>query len=198
MALKLEIFDAEAKPAKSHTVVLDRVALEEEKLAAYETGFRAGWDDASAAVEGDQSKIRAELARNLQTLNFTYQEARSHVLKAVEPLLLQIVGQLLPEIARETLAPFVLETLMPLAEGLGDAPVTLVLNPVARGAIESLLEQATGLPMTIEEEPTLGEGQVYIRLGSVETQVDLDKATADIAAAVRGFFALPGKDRPNG
>jgi flagellar biosynthesis/type III secretory pathway protein FliH len=198
MALKLEVFDVEAKPARSHTVVLDRVALEDEKLAAYETGYKAGWDDASAAMDGDQSKIRAELARNLQALNVTYQEARSHVLKAVEPLLLQIVGQLLPEIARETLAPFVLETLMPLAEGLGDAPVTLVLNPVARGPIEQLLEQATGLPMTIKEEPTLGEGQVYIRLGTVETQVDLDKATADIAAAVRGFFDLPGKDRPNG
>ncbi|MBI1169893.1 flagellar biosynthesis protein [bacterium] len=198
MALKLEVFDVDAKPEKSHTVVLDRVALEDEKLASYETGYKAGWDDAAAAQGEEQTAIRAELARNLQTLNFTYQEARSHVLKAVEPLLLQIVGQLLPEIAREVLAPFILETLMPLAEGLGDAPVTLVLNPVARDPIESLLTQATGLPLTIEEEPTLGEGQVYIRLGSVETQVDLDKATADIAAAVRGFFELPGKDRPNG
>lgn len=198
MSIKLEVFDSEPKPAKSHTVVLDRVALEDEKLAAYETGYKAGWDDASSALGEDQTRIRAELARNLQTLGFTYHEARSHVLKAIEPLLLQIVGQLLPEIARETLAPFVLETLMPLAEGLGDAPVQLTINPVARPAVEALLEQATGLPLTIEEEPTLGEGQVYIRLGSIETQVDLDKATADIASAVRGFFDLPGKDRPNG
>ena len=161
------------------------------------TGYRAGWDDASNAVSEDQTRARAELARNMQTLSFTYHEARGHVLKAVEPLLLQIVGQLLPEIARETLAPFVLETLMPLAETLGDAPVTLVINPVARAAVEALLEQATGLPMTIEEEPTLGEGQVYIRMGTFEAQVDLDKATADIAAAVRGFFDLTGKDRPH-
>lgn len=198
MPIKLEVFDSEPKPGKAQTVVLDRVALEDEKLAAYETGYKAGWDDASAAMGEDQTRIRAELARNLQSLSFTYHEARNHVLKAVEPLLLQIVGQLLPEIARETLAPFVLETLMPLAEGLGDAPVKLVINPVARPAVQALLEQATGLPLTIEEEPTLGEGQVYIRLGAVETQVDLDKATADIASAVRGFFDLPGKDRPNG
>ena len=198
MALKLEIFETEEKPAKTQTVVLDRSALEDEKLASYDTGYRAGWEDANTAQSDDQTKMRADLARNLQTLGFTYHEARSHILKAIEPLMLQIVGQLLPEIARETLAPFVLETLMPLAEGLGDAPVTLVLNPTSRLPVEALLEQATGLPVTIEEEPTLGEGQVYIRLGSVETQVDLDKATADIAAAVRGFFDLPGKDRPNG
>lgn len=198
MPLKLEVFDTDPKPAKTDTVVLNLGTLEDEKLASYEVGYKAGWDDASAAMNEEQTLIRADLSRNLQALSFTYHEARSHVLKAVEPLLLQIVGQLLPEIARETLAPFVLETLMPLAEGLGDAPVTLVINPAARPAVESLLEQATGLPLTIEEEPTLGEGQVYVRFGTVETQVDLDKATADIAAAVRGFFDLPGKDRPNG
>lgn len=198
MVLKLEVFDCDPITSSSHTVVLDRVALEDEKLSAYEMGYRAGWDDASSAVNADQTRACAELARNMQTLSFSYHEARGHVLKAVEPLLLQIVGQLLPEIARETLAPFVLETLMPLAETLGDAPVTLVINPVARAAVEALLNHATGLPMTIEEEPTLGEGQVYIRMGSAETQVDLDQATADIAAAVRGFFDLTGKDRPHG
>ncbi len=198
MALKLEIFETEEAPSRAQTVVLDRVALEDEKLASYDTGYRAGWEDANAAHSDDQSIMRADLARNLQTLGFTYHEARSHVLKAIEPLMLQVVGRLLPEIARETLAPFVLETLMPIAERLGDAPVKLVLNPASRAAVEALLDQATGLPVVIEEEPTLGEGQVYIKLGAVEAEVDLDQATADIAAAVRGFFELPGKDRPNG
>jgi flagellar biosynthesis/type III secretory pathway protein FliH len=198
MAVKLEVFDTDEKPVKAQTVVLDRVELEDAKLASYDSGYRAGWEDANAAQSDEQGRIGADLARNLQSLGFTYHEARTHILKAIEPLMLQIVGQLLPEIARETLAPFVLETLMPLAEGSADAPVTLVLNPVARTAVAALLEQATGLPVSIQEEPTLGEGQVYLKLGSIETQVDLDKATADIAAAVRGFFDLPGKDRPNG
>jgi flagellar biosynthesis/type III secretory pathway protein FliH len=198
MPLKLEVFETEEKPTRAQTVVLDRVALEDEKLASYDSGYRAGWEDANASHSDDQANMRADLARNLQTLGFTYHEARSHILKAIEPLMLQVVGRLLPEIARETLAPFVLETLMPIAEGLGDAPVKLVLNPASRAAVEALLDQATGLPVVIEEEPTLGEGQVYIKLGAVEAEVDLDQATADIAAAVRGFFELPGKDRPNG
>ncbi len=198
MALKLEVFDTDDKPSKAQTVVLDRVALEDEKLASYDKGYSAGWEDAVAAQSDDQTRMRADLARNLQTLGFTYHEARSHILKAIEPLMLEIVLRLLPEIARDTLAPFVLETLMPLAEGLGDAPVTLVINPASRPAVEALLEQATGLPIIVQEEPTLGEGQVYLKLGAVETEVDLDRATADIAAAVRGFFDLPGKDRPNG
>jgi flagellar assembly protein FliH len=56
--------------------------------------------------------------------------------------------------------------------------------------VETLIAQATGLPMEIEEEPSLGEGQVYIRLGPTEAKVDLTQATEDIATAVRGFFNL--------
>jgi flagellar assembly protein FliH len=198
MPLKLEIFDTDQKPATTQTVILDRMALEEEKLASYDKGYHAGWDDAVAAQTSDQTSLRADLARNLQSLGFTYHEARSHILKAIEPLMLEMVGRLLPAIARESLAPLVLEVLMPLAERLGDAPVTLVINPAVRPAVELLLAQATGLPLTLQDEPTLGEGQVYLRLGGAEAHVDLDRATAEIAAAVRDFFALPGKDRPNG
>ena len=42
--------------------------------------------------------------------------------------------------------------------------------------------------MSIEEEPSLGEGQVYLRFGTNETLVDLDRVTMEIAMAVRGFF----------
>ncbi len=83
-----------------------------------------------------------------------------------------------------------LDALTPLADDLTDAPLTLVLNPAARMAVEDLVASATGLPMVIEEEPSLGEGQVYIRLGGAETKVDLTQVTADITAAVRAFFNL--------
>ena len=104
-----------------------------------------------------------------------------------------MVGRLLPPIARDALAPVVLDTLMPLTEDLVDAPITLVLNPSARGPIERLVGQATGLPLTLQDEPTLSEGQVYLNLGDVEREVNIDRAVAEITAAVRGFFDL-GKD----
>lgn len=187
--LKLEVFEP-AAPNPSATVVTDLGALEEARLAAYEQGYTAGWDDAAAAQSSDQSRIKADLARNLQTLSFTYHEARVHVLRALAPLLQEMVGRLLPQMAREALAPVVLETLMPLAEQLAETPVTLILNPAARPAVEALVEQATGLPLTLVEEPTLGEGQVYLRLGEAEMRIDMDRATTEIAEAVRGFFGL--------
>lgn len=189
-ALRLEVFDTVIAADGSPQAMVEVTAVEEAKVTSFEQGYSAGWDDAVAAQQGDQTRIRADLARNLQSLAFTFQDARSHVLQAIRPLILEMTNRLLPEVARESLAPTVLEALTPLAEELADAPLTLVLNPAVRGQVEDLITQATGLPMVINEEPSLPEGQVYIRFGEVETKVDLSQATADIAIAVRAFFNL--------
>lgn len=192
--LKLESFESDPEAAvvqASQHLVL----TEDARLQAYEQGYGAGWEDAVTAQTEDQSRIRADLARNLQALGFTYHEARNHVLRAVAPLLQDMIGQLLPQVAREALGPTVLETLLPMAEHLADAPVSVVLNPAARPAVEALLAQ-TALPVSFTEEPTLGEGQVYLRFGPAETHVDLDRATALISQAVRGFFGLSEQEHP--
>lgn len=188
--LRLEVFDTVTAGNGAPQPLIEASALDEAKIASFEQGYSAGWEDAAAAQASDQSRISADLARNLQSLAFTFQDARTHVLQAIRPLILEMTSRLLPEVAREALAPAVLEAVMPLADDLADAPLTLVLNPAVRDRVETLVAQATGLPMRIEEEPSLGEGQVYIRLGPTETKVDLTRVTDDIAAAVRGFFNL--------
>lgn len=196
--LRLEVFDSSIAADGTPQPLVEASAMEEAKIAAFEQGYSAGWEDASAAQQGDQSRIRADLARNLQSLAFTFQDARGHVLQAIRPLIVEMANRLLPEVAREALAPTVLESLMPMADRLADAPLVLVLNPAARDSVESLISQATGLPMVIEEEPSLDEGQVYIRLGPTETKVDLSQATADITAAVRAYFNLTNQETPHG
>ena len=193
MPLKLEVFETdERRNGRSDTVVLDPLALEEAKLAAYDTGYQAGWDDAAAAQSDDQGRIKADLARNLQLLSFTYHEARQHILHALDPLLTSMVERVLPDTAKAALAPMILETLRPLALAASEPPVTLVLNPAARPAVQALLDANPSLPVTLMDEPTLGEGTAYLRFQSGETQIDLDDAVARIARAVHDFFALNG------
>ena len=190
-ALRLEVFDTVTAGDRAPQPLVEASALDEAKVASFEQGYSAGWEDAAAAQADDQTRIRADLARNLQSLAFTFQDARSHVLQAVRPLILEVATRVLPAVAREALGPAVLEVVMPLADDLVDTPLVLVLNPVVREQVEPLVAQATGLPLRIEEEPSLGEGQVYIRLGPTEAKVDLTQVADDIAAAVRGFFNRP-------
>ena len=194
MVLRLEVFESDDVGTTSETVVLDTLLYEEAKLASYDLGYSAGWEDAAAAQSGDQTRITADLGRNLQSLSFTYQEARGHILRAIEPLLDQMVCKILPAMAQESLGAVVLDALLPMIQGLADVPVTLVLNPAVRAAVEPLIDAATGLPLVIEEEPSLGEGQVYLRVGQSEALVDLDRVTIEIASALRGFFELSRKE----
>lgn len=199
MGLKLEVFETAERPAgRADTVVLDTLALEEAKLAAYDKGYHAGWEDAVGAQSEDQTRIRADLARNLQALSFTYQEARQHVLRALTPLLVSIVERVLPQIARASLVPMILDILRPLADSVAEPPVTITLHPSARAAVEAVVLATAGLPVSIREEETLAEGTAFIRLGDAETQIDLDDAVRRIAQAVHDFFEMQRKDSDHG
>lgn len=195
-ALNLEVFDVLDPQADTPAIVLEAIAFEEAKLGAYDTGYRAGWDDAVAAQSTDQAQIGAELARNLKTMNFTFDDARGHVLAAMEPLLADIVARLLPEIARDTLAPLILDSLRPLAEQAAQSPIEIIINPAAQAAVAAVLAQSDGPPARITLEPNLGAGQAFLRFGQNETQIDLDGAILQISTALQGFFQLPERTQP--
>ncbi len=189
MALRLELFESDP-PDGPATVVTDISSIEQAKLAAYEQGYTAGWDDGVAAQSEDQTRLRADLARSLQGLSFTYLEARTHVLRALEPLFELILSRLLPAAASSALAPMVIETLRPLAAELAEAPVTLYIHPAVRPAVASVLSASDAMPVDLLDEPMLSEGQAVLRLGQIETRVDLDAAMAAVSAAVRQFFEM--------
>jgi flagellar assembly protein FliH len=196
--LKLEVFEQQSIPAEGRTVVMEASEIEDVRLQSYDNGYAAGWEDAVAAAAKEQDRISSEVANNLQRLAFTFQEVRAHVLRSVQPVVTQLATQLLPQLAQDVLAPVVLDTVMPLIDELADTPIKVVLNPSSRAAVERLLSQAAGLPLLIEEEPSLGEGQVYLRMGDTEHRIDLDQAVRDITTAVHDFFDYSERDTRDG
>jgi flagellar biosynthesis/type III secretory pathway protein FliH len=193
--IRLEVFPNNDPINPDDVVIISKTELEDTRLIAFDKGYAAGWDDAVGAQSDDAARLKSEVARSVQAMAFGFQEARAHLLKSLAPLITAMVGKLLPDVARASLAPMVLDQLMPMAEVLTDTPVTVLLHPRAREAIEALLLGAPGLPVTLVEDRNLGEGQVYLKSPTTEFVIDLDRATADIAAAIRGFFELTEEDR---
>ncbi|MBC7142573.1 MAG: flagellar biosynthesis protein [Rhodobacteraceae bacterium] len=190
MAKRVQFEVFELTDMTDDRVELGQAELEECRLAAYEQGYTAGWDDAVAAQDGEIARLRADLGRNLEDLSFTYHEAHSHVLRTLEPLLHDMVTKVLPAIARESLGQMVLDHLRPMAKDLADQPVTLVANPANRELLENLVVAEAAFPLTFREEPSLGDGQVYLRLGEAESRIDLDGVISAISAAVSAFFRI--------
>ena len=187
VSIALEDFAfAASNAAGPDFVPKDQVAASES--AAYEQGYSAGWDDAIRADEEAQARISAEFARNLQDLGFTFHEARAHVMRAMEPLLIEMVSKFLPAVAAEGLAALVLEEILPLADQAADGPIDLMV-PVGLGAkLEALLADHSAIPVRMVEEPSLGEGQVLLRSSKLEKRIDLDEAISKVSDALSALY----------
>jgi flagellar assembly protein FliH len=196
LPFKLEAFDT--GESVDDAVQMNLTDLEDAKLAAFEKGYSAGWEDAVAAQEGETAKMRGELGRNLQALSFTYHEARGHLLRALEPLLRDMVVKVLPAAARESVAAVALEHLLPMAQQLAEAPMTVVVNPHSRETVEAMLRAHVAFPIQFNEEPSLSDGQVYLRFGESETRIDLDGVISAIAVAISAFFDLENVEIKDG
>ena len=188
--LKLEVFDQQAVPAEAAAAgAVSAEAVEDVRLAAYEKGYSAGWEDAVAAQSDDQLRIRDDLARNLGDLSFTYFEARAHLLGGLEPLLMGMVDRVLPEIARATLGAAVVAEIQAEAGRLASAPVEIEVSPANRAAVEAALGAEPALPVTLREQPALADGQVHFRFGAEERALDLEALVGAIRALVADFLS---------
>jgi flagellar assembly protein FliH len=185
---QLEVF--ELPDTSGGPVELREGELEELRLVSFEKGYAAGWDDAVAAADGEDGRFRADLAQNLLDMSFTYQEARSQILRGIEPLLREMVAKVLPVAARQTLGPIILEQLHPLADELAGARVQVTSHPSNQALIEPLLMTSGALPLNFVGEPSLSPGQAHLKFGNQEVQVDLDAAIDAIGKAIAAFFAV--------
>ena len=157
---------------------------------SYEEGYRAGYEDAAQSALKDQTRIRTELAHNLQDVGFTFHEARAQVMRSLEPLLRELTDRLLPEMLRETLAQQIIEAAMPMAQAAADAPVEVVIAPANRAALEPVLSSIAHMNFVVKDEPSLGEGQVYLQSGISEMSLDFTGALEDLRAAMAALMDI--------
>lgn len=197
--VQLEVFHLPTPTPASDIVVLGKVELEETRLAAFDKGYAAGWDDATVAAQSDRTKAEEEVSRNLQALGFTFQEARMHLLQGLRPLLTTMMGRLLPAMGRELLAEHILAVLVPYAEETLDAPLRLHVSAHALRFVDRLTHQAKGLNLKIVEDAALTDGQAFLRFSTgEETHIDLDRAVQQILTVVTTFFEHPQQERKYG
>lgn len=174
--------------------LVDARNMESERLTAFERGYKAGWDDSVNALSAERKAISADFAANLADLAFTYHEARGHVLRQLESLVTDTFAKVLPDCAKVVLPRLVWDHVNRIAMEAAGAPITVLVAPGSRQVFESMLPIDPGFPVMVVEEPTLTEGQVFIRSQKGELAVDQCSAFAEISAAVHQFFEVHEQD----
>jgi len=184
----LETFELGA-PAQTAEPMVPPEDVETARLQGYDDGYKTGWDDAIRKTQEDGQRIGAEFARNLRDLGFTYEEARAHVLTSLEGLLRELTATFLPGLMADAIGPVVLEALGDLAGDAAGAPVLIRVAPGEGDRLRAFLTAETTLPVQVVDEPSLAEGQAWLKLGAEERQVDLAEPLARVRAAIRALGA---------
>lgn len=173
-------------------------ALEDIKLTAFESGYQAGWEDAAAAHAAETDKVTSEISQRLEDMSFTHQEVYAKLALALKPLMVTFVTKLLPNIAEQSLHAHILQEVSTLIDANVDGAIEIAVSPDQMTSLDSILKKQLSLPFRICAEPSLSPGQVYLRVGHAEQEIDLDAVLDGINEAVNAFFEQVIPEKTNG
>ncbi len=194
--LHLESFETEAEQAAR--VVMTVEEAEEARLAAFEQGYSAGWEDCATTREAEDARLRSAVGQSVQQMSFTYHEARHHLLESLHPLVEAMMAKVLPVAARAALPQIVADQAQEIARGMTDIPLTVTANPSCIPAINDLMSDRAGLPLNFNADPDLTEGQAYLKFSDGETRIDLDEVIAKISSAIDSYFSANPEETSHG
>ncbi|WP_209835200.1 ABC transporter ATP-binding protein [Ruegeria sp. HKCCE3926] len=167
-------------------LILNEDTLEEQRLAAFEDGYGAGWEDASQAQEQSRGQISAEMARSLEDMSFTYHEAVARMTLSLEPMFTSLVQTVLPEMADRGLAARIVEQLCEMARSRVEQPMQILVPPGCAESVAALLPQDLPSTPQVIEHTELEPGQARLQVGTSRREVD---CTALLAAIEQTFDA---------
>ena len=109
-------------------------------------------------------------------------------MQALHPLLTQMTSAILPGLAHQSLVPRIADMLQELARDQGRRSIEIAAAPDDMARLEHLLETEPDIDAALVEDDTLGSGQIYLRFGDAEHEIDLPAILDGINTAVAGFF----------
>ncbi|MBJ3763193.1 hypothetical protein ILP92_10595 [Maribius pontilimi] len=169
-----------------------------DRMASFDEGYAAGWEDAETATRGEQDQAHAAMRAHLQDLSFTYHEARAHVMRGLQPLLVAIVRQAVPDILQKTLGQRLIAEVEAMAEDVDGTDMELLVAPGQAAAANDLLDGITALPFAVAEDPTLAEGEIHLRMGAREREIDLNALRDGLDDALQALDTLNKETLANG
>lgn len=190
--LRLECFGA--TEVETDQIMTTLAAMEEQRLAAYDAGYRAGWEDAGAAHDAQRSAEVEAALQHLQDLSFTYHEARQALMAEIAPLMAEVVGKVLPAAAHRSLVPMIVDLLRDKAADLANLPLRVTAPAAVLGQLRSLLGEIEGLPIDYVDAGSGAAGVAVVAFARGETKIDLDSLTMRIGAAVSDYFTSNRQD----
>ena len=176
----------------------ESAAGEEQRLAIFEQGYSAGWEDALAAQARNTQVASEEFANNLNDLSFTYQEAVQHVVAGLVPFFEALAETLVPDALD---AGFVQRIARQLSEAVGvngAAEVKVRCSPSRQPLLSSALPTLIDMPVSVVTDAAFQDDAVSIDFETSQRHFDLSELSDHVRQSIDAFAFQTKKDRANG
>ena len=163
------------------------VALEDQRLAVFEQGYRAGWDDALAAQDKADARASEAFAAALEDLSFPYREALARMIANTAPVIQAIVHQVAPRLLADSLSHIVWEEVETVLRDTSFTRVELVAAPSRIALLSKTGASAPGIEIALVPDDSLGPDRILFRVGPMERQIDFSHIVPRLQQAVAAF-----------
>ncbi len=181
----LEDFTVQANGGQVH--LLDEDALEEQRLAAFEQGYGAGWEDALQAQEQSRGQISFELGKSLEDMSFTYTEAITRMSLSLEPMFQSLTNLVLPDMIDRGFAAQLVEHLSEMAREQIGQPMQVIVPVGCMAEVDALIPATLSPRPKVIEDPALEQGQARLQVGIARSEVDCSALLASVARAFDAY-----------
>jgi len=173
-------------------------AEEEQRLAVFEQGYAAGWDDAIAAQARNTQVATEEFAKNLTDLSFTYQEAVQQTSAALVPCLRALAEAVVPDALHAGLVQRIAAQLEDAIEVDGAAEIAVRCSSARHPIFSAGLPKLIDMPVRVIADNALATDEVSIRFETSERHIDLSELSQHICQSIEAFSFQLDRDRSNG
>lgn len=177
--------------------LMSQEELEDIRLASFEQGYSAGWDDSIKAQEAEQKRINEHLGKRLEDLSFTYHEALNQMTQAIEPVLRSLTNTVLPQVLHQTLGEHIVQELSKLAQMHANQPATVHVPSGMRAMLDDLISGEFSMPVAIVEDDAMEPDTTVLRIGMAETEINCDDLLSSISEKIDAFYYQINKEAVN-
>lgn len=172
-------------------------AFEPVESAEFLRGVEEGLTRAAASAAAQEAAALSEIAAILGDMAFGFAEARQQLASALHPLILQVADSILPEIARETFASHLADTVTTTFLDAASRPISIRVAPTFADTLNEALPLHETATFVFVEDPALAPGQAIVQNDNAHEMLDLPALTSALQTALYGL-ATPERNASHG
>lgn len=168
---------------------MSQVSLEEEKLAAFEQGYQAGWDDSLKTSESSDKDALEKIVKSISEIGDARDEINHQIFSNMKSFVDELINSIIPEILHETLGFQIKSLITESLEKRQSNEITVYLSSEENSAAELVSESLSELPVRIEKADSLSGSQVRVTFSDgCEQEMDNEALVRNIRTSVKDFF----------